>query len=1630
MNPAIYFLSSQAKKTYIPTPITIGEQVWDQKNLDTAYYSDGTPIPNNISTWGTTTFGAWRHYGDNSANGVIYGKLYNYYAVTGAYATGVTKSLAPAGWRVSKVADFDALVAYLQTTAPAMSTGTNKLRETGTTYWATGNTGTNTSSFSARGGGSITSGGVSQYQGSYGYFRTQTATSVKRITYNTNTTLLASTNANYGFSIRLIKEDINPFGFNTTPMTLQTLNGFTTGGYFSGFDTTTYANITDKGIVYGLTENPTITSNTPVSAGASLTVASNYAITLNGLLSNKTYYVRAYIINNGIKYYALQQACATGTGTASITTNDITNIDYTSATSGGTIDYDGGATITARGICYAVWPTTPTIGGAGSFDIPDSTGGTDSFTINMTNLTLGTKYLVSAYATNSVKTTYASSIEFSTRNTTITLSTTLAGDMYFETPTSLVGGGTITNTNDTAITAKGICWSSTNNTPTINDSYAPGDTSFTIDQPFYITASNLYPATQYYVRAYAANEGGTYYGGNTSIVTTFTPAVSLTTATVSDINAEYFACGAIAIDTGGYSVEAGYCWGATPNPTKGLNNFSSNPITTGPFTTSSSNNNNYLTPSTPYYVRAYMIIPSLSNYIVYASNSVGPYQTLSAIPTITTAAVTSFTATAITSGASAIITNGVNVTAKGICWSTSPVPIKATGNFSSAGTGSSPFTIATTNNLTYDKKYYIRAYVENAYAPYIHYGTEISQKTATPQNFITTGTASSWDAISVKCSATSITSDGSYPITETGYCWGITNIPERITTPKNYVKNPTETTFTNLASGALLSPSVSYYIRAYAINDTTGYIAYGLATAVFTTLTATPTFATTTSSNVKANEMTISSNVTATNGVPILVRGVVWSTSSSPTTALLTKTSEGTSSGTLTSLVTSLSGKVQYYVRAYVINAHGTYYSNEVIQTTATPDMLISTSAVTDVLAISATCGGYNIREDSLYPITRRGYTWGNAQDVPFPQPGAYPYVESTTNTGTSPFTISTGNQLSPLTTYNFRAYIYSVSANYYAYGPVIQASQTLSATPTVTTSAVTSYDVQNITAGGSVTLTKGVPVTDKGLCYAVSPIIPTKVAGKFVSAGAGEGAFSLTINGLTHGTTYNILAYSVNEYGALTYYATNPISQQTAIPNFSIVTGTVTNLKPLSATIAATVIQGETNPTYQITSRGVCWGTAPNPTKITTAGSQNYAEPADTGTFSEISSDFSNYKLTPGIQHYFKAYATNLTTGYIAYGSDVIVTIPLDNATATLVNSVANVTTTSFDITTYTINEGSFYTPSERGIVYGVSNPPTIGNGNKILGTVGTVGPVGPVSITGLSPNTTYHVRSFVTNAVKTTYSALVLSKATNFATTLKNAYALRRIVEGYNGPCILLRNAAGATRDIGFDANGDIDKAAIEAFTGTTATSQGTVNTWYDQNGANNLNVYVPNSRPCWILRNGVYQTRTIGVVTRPCIRWIQSGAVMLSTVGSWQVNNLSIFMVTSTIGYGSTQYGLLMGSMIMPFPNTITANTDRLKYGATTSTIATGQTDIPKLDSTLSTTTGIKVWRNNTLVNTFAGTDTAIDTQLYFGSNFGTGGNQYNGTIQELRIYAGNVDSSTAYTTTRETISTAIKQYYNIT
>lgn len=93
--------------------------------------------------------------------------------------------------------------------------------------------------------------------------------------------------------------------------------------------------------------------------------------------------------------------------------------------------------------------------------------------------------------------------------------------------------------------------------------------------------------------------------------------------------------------------------------------------------------------------------------------------------------------------------------------------------------------------------------------------------------------------------------------------------------------------------------------------------------------TVTPT------TSITRTTATSGGNVTSDGGASVTARGVVWSTSINPTTALATKTSDGTGTGSFSSSITSLTCNTLYHVRAYATNSVGTNYGSDVTFTTS-----------------------------------------------------------------------------------------------------------------------------------------------------------------------------------------------------------------------------------------------------------------------------------------------------------------------------------------------------------------------------------------------------------------------------------------------------------------------------------------------------------------------------------------------------------------------------------------------------------------------------------------------------------------------------------------------------------------------
>lgn len=145
--------------------VTVGQQTWISKNLNTDHFANGDPIPEarTPEEWKAANDNgapAWCYYNNDLASGRTYGKLYNWYAVNDP------RGLAPRGWHVPSDAEWTAITDYL---GGATIAGTS-LKST--SLWADYNSasvkGNNSSGVACLPGGSRYSGGTFNYIGKYG----------------------------------------------------------------------------------------------------------------------------------------------------------------------------------------------------------------------------------------------------------------------------------------------------------------------------------------------------------------------------------------------------------------------------------------------------------------------------------------------------------------------------------------------------------------------------------------------------------------------------------------------------------------------------------------------------------------------------------------------------------------------------------------------------------------------------------------------------------------------------------------------------------------------------------------------------------------------------------------------------------------------------------------------------------------------------------------------------------------------------------------------------------------------------------------------------------------------------------------------------------------------------------------------------------------------------------------------------------------------------------------------------------------------------------------------------------------------------------------------------------------------
>ena len=188
---------------------------------------------------------------------------------------------------------------------------------------------------------------------------------------------------------------------------------------------------------------------------------------------------------------------------------------------------------------------------------------------------------------------------------------------------------------------------------------------------------------------------------------------------------------------------------------------------------------------------------------------------------------------------------------------------------------------------------------------------------------------------------------------------------------------------------------------------------------------------------------------------------------------------------------------------------------------------------------------------------------------------------------------------------------------------------------PVLTTQNVTSITFNSARCGGNITSDGWSKVTARGVCWSTSPN-PTINDNKTTN-GSGIGNFTSNIAGLAENTTYYVRAYATNSKGTAYGVEKSFTTIEASLPQ--ITTANVTSITTKTA-VCGGKVTSEGN--LDVTARGVCWSTSPNPTiedNKTTDG---------TGTGSFISIIIG---LTANTTYYVRAYATN--SKGTAYGEE-----------------------------------------------------------------------------------------------------------------------------------------------------------------------------------------------------------------------------------------------------------------------------------------------------------------------------------------------------------------------------------------
>lgn len=552
-----------------------------------------------------------------------------------------------------------------------------------------------------------------------------------------------------------------------------------------------------------------------------------------------------------------------------------------------------------------------------------------------------------------------------------------------------------------------------------------------------------------------------------------------------------------------------------------------------------------------------------------------------------------------------------------------------------------------------------------------------------------------------------ITHKGGSEIATVGICWNTTGLPtiDDWSTSEKYKSNSFALKLTEL------EPYTKYYVRAYATNDTG--IGYG-EDRTFTTAKGVPVLSTIPITEVTTNSAKSGGIITNTGGSKIISCGVCWNTKPTPTIHN-PKTSDMETGGQFTSQLTDLEFGKTYYARAYATNEFGTSYGEE-ISFMANDISLptLTTLHASDITINSAKLGG-NITNAGSGNIIERGIVWSTSSN---------PTIDNhkiSNGTGVGKYIISI-TELADKTIYYARAYATNEKGT--AYGDEINFTTVELKTPELSQTNISNIGVSSVTVKSSIRDNGNGTISEQGFCWSTNSV-PTINDFKIQKSPI-IGEFSSLISSLDDNTQYYVRAYAINQkgvgYGEIAKFST----LKRGLPCLSDIQ--MSELSFASVKLSSSVTD---NGNLDISARGFCWSTSPNPT----IDNDQLQVGRGMGDFTKTISG-----LQEDTKYHIRSYATNETgTGY---SNELTLTTGKRDIPILKTTIFEQINDTSVSVSS-SIESSGYLDIIEYGFRWSTSPNSTI-DGHKIRCTTSFT-----ANISGLQENTKYYIRSYAINSM-----------------------------------------------------------------------------------------------------------------------------------------------------------------------------------------------------------------------------------------------------------------------------------------